>query len=362
MYTPIYSAGGVYVPHTMYVRAGAAFSNHAASPVHNSSGMLPAYYSAAGNLGPNIIPSANFYGFASNGIPIGSPSMGSHMHGPMGASGEGPAQLRKLFIGGLNHETTDEQLKEYYSQWGQVVDCIVIRDPTTKQSRGFGFVTYAMISMAERAMAERPHTINGKVVDPKRAIPREQMLPMSVNNPPYFLEIEPPSGCKLVLSGIHWDFHTVDDLRHYFEKFGEVEQVEIVGQPRGHGFVVYEDRSSAEKCVSFSRMHAINNRKIEIKDCLPISVGMPDAFLSPLQQQRKSQQNSHSIGQSSSLASHESSNCTPDSSIHSEQEHSLDGQRMSSMSNYQPPMDQLFTSNTQLHDENIEDSLVEDRS
>lgn len=26
------------------------------------------------------------------------------------ALGEGPAQMRKLFIGGLNHETTDEQV------------------------------------------------------------------------------------------------------------------------------------------------------------------------------------------------------------------------------------------------------------
>jgi hypothetical protein len=54
--------------------------------------------------------------------------------------------------------------------------------------------------MAEAAMAERPHTINGKVVDPKRAIPREQMLPLS-NNPPYFLEVEPQSECKILLNG-----------------------------------------------------------------------------------------------------------------------------------------------------------------
>lgn len=101
----------------------------------------------------------------------------------------------------MNHETTDEQLREYYSQWGQVVDCIVIRDPVTKHSRGFGFVTFATVAMTEAAMADRPHTINGKVVDPKRAIPREQMLPLTPSNPPYFLEVEPATGCKLTLSG-----------------------------------------------------------------------------------------------------------------------------------------------------------------
>ena len=85
--------------------------------------------------------------------------------GPASSSvpGDGPTQLRKLFIGGLNHETTDEQLREYYERWGHVVDCIVIRDPIQKTSRGFGFITFAEIQMAETAMANRPHTINGKV-------------------------------------------------------------------------------------------------------------------------------------------------------------------------------------------------------
>lgn len=90
--------------------------------------------------------------------PIIAPYISQH-HIPMSYIQEEPTQLRKLFIGGLNHDTTDDQvrsfllslilspfkLKEYYSKWGQVVDCIVIRDPATKHSRGFGFVTYATI-------------------------------------------------------------------------------------------------------------------------------------------------------------------------------------------------------------------------
>uniref|UniRef100_A0A914I360 RRM domain-containing protein n=1 Tax=Globodera rostochiensis TaxID=31243 RepID=A0A914I360_GLORO len=155
-----------------------------------------------------------------------------------------PTQHRKLFIGGLNHETTDEQLSDYYSQWGQVVDCIVIRDPVTRQSRGFGFVTYASTEMADAAMADRPHTIAGKVVDPKRAIPREQML-QATNCPPAFLDVLPPSDCKLCLSGI--TNHTVDILRHYFERFGELEQ------------------ACVDKCLAHGKYHVINGRKVEVR-------------------------------------------------------------------------------------------------
>jgi RNA recognition motif-containing protein len=55
-------------------------------------------------------------------------------------------QIKKLFIGGLG-QINDDTLRQYYAQWGQVVDCIVIRDPATRSSRGFGFVTYATAEM-----------------------------------------------------------------------------------------------------------------------------------------------------------------------------------------------------------------------
>ena len=66
-------------------------------------------------------------------------------------------------------------------------------------------------------------------------------------------------------SGINWDYHTVDALRQYFEKFGEVEQVEIVGHPRGYGFIAFEERGSAERCLKAGSHHAINGKKVEVK-------------------------------------------------------------------------------------------------
>lgn len=49
-------------------------------------------------------------------------------------------QLRKLFIGGISFETTDEDLNTYFSQYGTLTDCVVIKDGN--KSKGFGFVTY----------------------------------------------------------------------------------------------------------------------------------------------------------------------------------------------------------------------------
>jgi len=41
------------------------------------------------------------------------------------------------------------------------------------RSRGFGFITYSSPEMVDACLQERPHVIDRKTVDPKRAMPRE---------------------------------------------------------------------------------------------------------------------------------------------------------------------------------------------
>ena len=52
------------------------------------------------------------------------------------------ADPRKMFIGGLSWETTVEELKEFFSQFGAVEDATIKTD-MSGTSRGFGFVLFA---------------------------------------------------------------------------------------------------------------------------------------------------------------------------------------------------------------------------
>jgi RNA-binding protein Musashi len=49
----------------------------------------------------------------------------------------------KIFVGGLASLVSGDELKKYFSKYGEVADCVVMKDRVTGASRGFGFVTFA---------------------------------------------------------------------------------------------------------------------------------------------------------------------------------------------------------------------------
>jgi len=86
---------------------------------------------------------------------------------------------RKLFVGGLPNEVTDYTFLQFFQQYGEVVDSIVLLDRRTKRSRGFGFVTFADESVANallNVIPGRTGTINifGKNCEIKASEPKTE--------------------------------------------------------------------------------------------------------------------------------------------------------------------------------------------
>ncbi|KAJ7928611.1 hypothetical protein B0H13DRAFT_990965 [Mycena leptocephala] len=59
----------------------------------------------------------------------------------------------KVYVGNLSWNTTDDTLRNAFSEFGQVLDSIVMRDRDTGRSRGFGFVTFGSAQEAESAIS-----------------------------------------------------------------------------------------------------------------------------------------------------------------------------------------------------------------
>ena len=50
--------------------------------------------------------------------------------------------VKKLFIGGLRDNLTEDDLKNYFNSYGNVIEAVVMKEKETSKSRGFGFVTF----------------------------------------------------------------------------------------------------------------------------------------------------------------------------------------------------------------------------
>ncbi|EKJ77338.1 hypothetical protein HYE68_010850 [Fusarium pseudograminearum] len=60
--------------------------------------------------------------------------------------------MSKLYVGNLSWNTTDDTLRQTFSEFGEVTDSIIMRDRETGRARGFGFVTFSTEEQANAAV------------------------------------------------------------------------------------------------------------------------------------------------------------------------------------------------------------------
>lgn len=169
-----------------------------------------------------------------------------------------------MFVGGLSWETSEETLRDYFSKFGELLDCVVMKDPTTSRSRGFGFVTFADARNCDDVLQRGPHTLDGRQIDPKVAVPRDPPArPMGMEKTK-----------KVFVGGIPFDA-TEDELRGVFSKYGKVEEVLLMydretRRPRGFGFVTF-DTEAAVDTLCDDHFLEIREKRIEVKRAEPKS-------------------------------------------------------------------------------------------
>ncbi|XP_050676430.1 RNA-binding protein Musashi homolog 2-like [Leptidea sinapis] len=185
-----------------------------------------------------------------------SPSSGRSS--PAGGAGSASPSPSKLFVGGLSWQTSSEKLREYFAMFGAVSDVLIMKDPVTQRSRGFGFITFQEASSVDKVLAVPVHTLDGKRIDPKHATPKSAPKPTKTK--------------KIFVGGVGQDT-SAEEVRAYFSQFGLVEDaVMLMDQQtkrhRGFGFVTFHSEEAVERVCDI-HFHTIKNKKVECKRAQP---------------------------------------------------------------------------------------------
>ncbi|KAJ2745881.1 Heteroproteinous nuclear ribonucleoprotein A1 [Coemansia sp. BCRC 34301] len=195
-------------------------------------------------------------------------------------------------------ETDEIKLRNYFSRYGNIVDCTIMRDPMTGRPRGFGFVTFDNMKGVNAVLQEPSHNLDGKAIDPKHAVPRDGQTTQRRNNynynnsnqnaggygghgggssagtggDSYNDPVQSMKGDKVFVGGLSPTI-TETDLTSSFAEFGSIVEAKIMidretGLSRKFGFIQFETEDAALEAVKAGnsvRGIVVHGQRIDVK-------------------------------------------------------------------------------------------------
>ncbi|KAH8821846.1 hypothetical protein F5884DRAFT_104076 [Xylogone sp. PMI_703] len=189
---------------------------------------------------------------------------------------------RSLFVRSLPAIATTEKLTELFSQNYPLKHATVVTDPVTKQSKGYGFVTFADAEDAQRALEEfNGQSFQGRKMRIEIAQPRSREVTatggakVSTVSAKAAAEkkarqeqlIESRKPPKLIIRNLPWSIKEPEQLADLFRKFGKIKHSvvpKIKNTQAGFGFVVLRGRKNAEKALAEMNGVMVDGRPIAV--------------------------------------------------------------------------------------------------
>lgn len=194
------------------------------------------------------------------------------------AVGEKPAekpeqQRRSLFVRALPPSATSDSLTALFSESYPIKHATAVIDASTKQCRGYGFVTFADAEDAQRAKAEfHGHMLEGRKLRIEVAEPRQRDGEGSgaadkAEHIKAQREVQ-QQPTKLIVRNLPWSIKGSNQLEKLFQSYGKIKQAYVPkkapGLMAGFGFVVMRGHKNAEKAIEGVNGKEIDGRTLAV--------------------------------------------------------------------------------------------------
>ncbi|XP_065211433.1 nucleolysin TIAR isoform X2 [Planococcus citri] len=171
-----------------------------------------------------------------------------------------------IFVGDLSPEIETQTLKEAFSQFGEISDCRVVRDPQTLKSKGYGFVSFSKKSEAESAIAAmNGQWLGNRSIRTNWATRKPPVLKGDGNSKPLtFDEVynqSSPTNCTVYCGGITSGLSD-DVIQKIFAPFGNIQEVRVF-KDKGYAFIRFSTKESATHAIVAVHNTDINGQLVK---------------------------------------------------------------------------------------------------
>ncbi|XP_059623890.1 uncharacterized protein LOC132266896 [Cornus florida] len=165
---------------------------------------------------------------------------------------------RKLVVLGIPWNVDTNGLRDYMTKFGELEDCIVMKERSTGRSRGFGYVTFASVEDAKNALSSE-HFLGNRMLEVKIAMPKEEMKASSKKATRIFVARIPPNATEAA-------------FRSYFESYGDITDLYMPKDPstkghRGIGFITFASAESVDNLIA--ETHELGGSTIVVDRATP---------------------------------------------------------------------------------------------
>ena len=191
------------------------------------------------------------------------------------------SKTKTVFVHSLPANATTESLTEFFSQAFPIKHAIVVIDPDTKISKGYGFVTFADLEDAQHAKdALNGSMYQGRKIRVDLAEPRHRASCGDHAHQERFVheggkkrqrelnQAQTQKPPKLIVRNLPWSVKESDQLALLFRSFGKVKYATVPkkssGLSAGYGFITLRGEKNAQKAIREMNGKEVDGRQIAV--------------------------------------------------------------------------------------------------
>jgi len=166
---------------------------------------------------------------------------------------------RKLFVGGLPQDATQEDISEHFTSFGEIENINLKTDPASGRSRGFAFVLYKTVQSLNDAIEAKEHTVKSKEVAVKKAQAKQGKV--------YVGKLQPEL--------------TDEEIKEHFAQYGTIANVEqpfdkTKNERKNFCFITFEKEEAAKQLLKLGTTTIkdveLDVKRVTVKD--PVMAGL----------------------------------------------------------------------------------------